>query len=644
MSLITVSGVTKYFGADKVLDSVSFSVDRTDRIGLVGRNGGGKSTLLNILSGVQEPDEGGVGIASGARVAMLTQDPAYDPENTLWDEVKAVLRDLVRAGASLRDAELVLEKASASGDSPDEALSRYAEAEDAYRRAGGYDWQVRLSTVLTGLGFATREFKKKMREFSSGQRVRTALAKVLLEEPDLLLLDEPTNHLDIDAAEWLEERLKAYSGAVIAVSHDRYFLNSTCNRILELENYSIAEYRGNYDQYIAQREFRREQQEKEYEAYRRKAEELKDYIRRYQANQRAVQAKSREKWLARLGTVTSPQARRSMAIEFRPENELGKQVFRTKGLEKRYGGKTVFSDVAFTIFGNDRVGIVGKNGAGKTTLLKVLMGMESPTLGSVWTGPSADIGYFWQDLDTLVPENTVIDELSQGTGLLPGEARHMLGAFLFSRDDVFKRVSVLSGGERNRLTLAKLVLSGCNVLVLDEPTNHLDVESKEALARALVSFSGCVVFVTHDRQFLDDVATRIFEIEDGRLELYKGNYLVYREEKRQRLERARRDEARKEPQQAGVLHPGERVSGSVRHGDPVRRRLAREAWAKTLAGIEAEVEELEKQRVLVEARLADPEIYRTGESLAIISQYQQLERDIKAKYEEWETLEMNPPM
>lgn len=654
MSLVGVQAVTKYYGEDRILDSVSLAVDRGDRLGLVGRNGGGKTTLLSILCGREEPDEGTVSRASGARAAMLAQDAEYDPENSVWDEARSALSGIAAAETRLRQVEADLALARANEQALDELLSRYARAEDEFRRAGGYDWQVRVSTVLTGLGFAASRFGEKMRTLSSGQRVRLALVKVLLFEPDILLLDEPTNHLDVEAAEWLEERLRSYPGAVIAVSHDRFFLNNVCKKILELENNVLMEYRGNYDAFVEQREFRREQQEIAYVRHARKVEDLKEYIRRYKAGQRTLMAKSREKWLERLGTVRRPAANRPVRIDFVPSSELGKTVFVVKGLSKRYGDKTVLSGLDFRVSGADRVGIIGKNGVGKTTLLKVLLGIEEATAGSVWTGPSAEFGYFRQDLDTLDPQKTVLEELMDGTDLLPSQARSILGAFLFSGDDVYKKASVLSGGEKNRLTLAKLVLGGHNVLMLDEPTNHLDIESKEALARALVAFDGCVMFVTHDRQFLQDVATRILELDETGLEQYKGHYLAYREEKRRRRERATEDQTapdRPSPESGApeLKALKQNVSGSEltqarpRLGDPVRRRLAGEAWQRSIETAEQEIERLEQEKARLEAVLQDAETYRTGASLAALREYDKVQKSLQTKYEEWEKLHQNPP-
>ena len=652
MSLVTCEKVTKYYGEDRILDCVSFAVDRSDRIGLVGRNGGGKTTLLSILCGCEEPDEGSVSVASGARVEMLAQDAEYCPDNSIWDETRSALYGLAAAESRLLQVEADLASARAHQEELGDLLSRYARAEEDFRLAGGYDWHVKVATVLTGLGFAPSEFDSKMTILSSGQRVRVALAKVLLLEPAMLLLDEPTKHLDVDASEWLEERLRSYPGAVIAVSHDRFFLNNVCKRILELENNVLAEYKGNYDAYVEQREFRREQQETAYVRHSRKVSELKEYIRRYKAGQRTAMAKSREKWLARLGHVDRPVSRKPVSIDFVPASELGKTVFIARGLSKKYGEKTVFSGLDFRVSSQDRIGIIGKNGVGKTTLLKVLLGIEEATDGRVWTGPSAEFGYFHQDLDTLDPQKTVLDELMDGTDLLPGPARSILGAFLFSGDDVYKRTDALSGGERNRLTLAKMVLGGHNVLMLDEPTNHLDMDSKEALARALVEFNGCVLFVTHDRQFLQDVATRILELDEMGLQQYRGDYLAYREEKRRRKEpaldrteavrSAARPEARDDTRAAGGASDG-LSAAKPRLGDPVRRRLAVEAWQRAIEQAEQEIAHLEQEKAHLESRLQDPETYRTGAAQETLREYDEVQKSLQARYEEWEKLHQSPP-
>ncbi len=639
MPVLTATNVTKYYGADLILDRVSFNLDNRDRVGLVGRNGGGKSTLLAIIRNEVLPDEGSVSLVQGATCSMLVQDPEYCFENSIWEQTAQAFSAIRHKERRLRQVEAEIEAASREHRPVDDLLKSYARLEEQFGLEGGYTWEYKQASVLTGLGFTQPEFGKKMGALSSGQRIRVALATTLLMEPDILLLDEPTNHLDVDAAEWLEEQLRAYPGAVISVSHDKYFLNAVCTRIFELENANLTETRGNYDQYLLAREQRFLNQEREYERATKKEEQLKHYIRRYQAGNRATMAKSRAKWLARLAPARPPAKKKNIGISFSQRAELGKQVFCVEGLSKNYGEHQVFRDANFRVLASDRLGIIGKNGAGKTTLIKTLMGYEQPTRGSVRIAASASIAYFWQDLDALNPDNDVLTEMMEGTHMLPAEARMILGRFLFTGDDVYKQVSVLSGGEKNRLTLAKIVVSGCNVLVLDEPTNHLDVDAKDALARALVEFGGCVLFVTHDRQFLEDVATKILELEHCRVSMYEGNYSLYKEAKRTQVV----EQKQSLPDSVAQREPERSKSAAKPAGDSVRRELRRRAHESAVEDMQQQIAELERERDAIWDALCDPEVYKSGAAQDMLVRQKQIEHELRAKYEQWETLEMNPP-
>ncbi len=640
MAVLRVENVTKGYGARVVLDGVSFAVGNGQKVALVGANGTGKSTLLKIMAGVEEPDTGEVSLAGGVRTGLLGQEPELRGEGTALEAVRGAFTEVLALEGRLRDLEREMAGAGESGA----LLAEYGRVLARYEAAGGYDVDYRARAALLGLGFREAELELPVAKLSGGQRSRAALARLLLTEPDLLLLDEPTNHLDLDALEWLEDTLTRFGGAVVVVSHDRYFLDRLAQHVLELEAGRVTRYAGNYRAYEAARAARMEQLEEERERYQEEVHRLEDYVRRYRAGNRARQAKSRERRLERLlreAPPASPRTTPGLSLAFSPEGAPGRLVVEAEGLAKGYGGRVLFSQVSFRVERGARVGVVGPNGAGKTTLLRLLLGLEPPAAGRVRWGAGVVPGYLPQSREA--PENgaTVLEACldaadEAGRELTVGEARSLLARFLFRGDTVFQTVGSLSGGERARLALLRLVLSGANFLVLDEPTNHLDLPARRALEDAIAAFDGTVLLVSHDRRLLDAVCSHILVLDRASAVFVPGNYSAYR---------AWRD---------GKAPPaGRQEPEPARRGGPACRRPSRRAPARSgpavggdrATGVQAELEQLEAEIAALEARrtelervLADPATYRSGSGGDLVREYREVEVKLEAGYRRWETL------
>ncbi len=547
MPIINVTQVGKSFGAELIFSGVSFQIDEHDRIGLVGPNGAGKTTLLDLLARYEEPDEGTISIARNTRIGYLTQHTDFHPQNTLREEMLTVFAEMRDWERELNDLGMALSSAADQDDRAlhDRLLQRYDELQTRFEHAGGYTYENRVDQVLDGLGFTREQQEAPVVQLSGGQQTRAALGKLLLQEPDLLLLDEPTNHLDLAALEWLEAYLSSWKGAMVIVAHDRYFLDKVVSRIIEMAFGRIEEYPGNYTKYLHLREERMERRMREYEAQRAHIAHTEEFIRRYKAGQRSREARGRQKLLDRLERVERPQDFPEMNFEFSPVVDSGQIVLSTQklavgyvssesqdGLQQLGEARVLLSVADLELLRGDRVGLLGPNGAGKTTLLRTIIGELQPLSGQVNIGHNVRIGYYSQTHTGLNSNRTIIDEIRQVSTLSEDGARSFLGRFLFSGDDVFKSVGALSGGERSRVALAKLTLRGSNFLVLDEPTNHLDLQSRQFLEEILSEFEGTLLFVSHDRYFIDSLATKVWVIEDGVLIPYLGNYTEYRTRKR----------------------------------------------------------------------------------------------------------------
>jgi len=528
--MIQLNGAGKRYGPKILFEGVDWLVTPNERTGLVGANGTGKSSLLKVLAGIEGLDSGSVTMQKGVTLGYLPQDGLSLSGRTVFAECMTVFSDL-------RDLEIEQEQLTHRMAELDPASAEYAQVADRFHQCeaefharDGYTVEAQVGTVLSGLGFPQREWKKRTEEFSGGWQMRIALAKLLLEKPNLLLLDEPTNHLDLEARNWLEDYLHDYPNAVVLVSHDRYFLDVTVRKIAELWNKGIHFYTGGFTRYEEQKTDRRAQLQSAYQNQRDRIEQLEAFINRfrYQAT-KAKQVQSRIKELEKIERIEIPPEEKAIHFRFPQPKPSGRIVAEFKGVAKAYGDHTVFSGVDFYIERGDRVALVGVNGAGKSTMIKILAGAEPVTAGEYTLGHNAQPDYFAQDqYKELDPQARMIDDLSTVAPRASNtELRSILGCFLFSEDDVFKPIGVLSGGERNRYALARTLMQPSNFLLLDEPTNHLDTRAKDVLLTAIEEFNGTLVFVSHDRYFIDKLATRVFEVEEGRVHIYPGNYEDY---------------------------------------------------------------------------------------------------------------------
>ncbi|HAX44012.1 MAG TPA: ABC-F family ATP-binding cassette domain-containing protein [Bryobacteraceae bacterium] len=528
--MISLVNAGKRFGPRVLFEGLNWLVTPQDRVGLVGANGTGKTTLLKMLAGIEQADLGEITKQKGLRVGYLPQDGLNLSGRTVFDECLSVFDEQREMEREIERLAHVLSDTDPASEEYAEAADRYASLDSHFRNLDGYSLEAKVGTVLTGLGFPKDDWGRRTEHFSGGWQMRIALAKLLLQQPDLLLLDEPTNHLDLEARNWLEEYLTSYPNAFVLISHDRYFLDVTVRKIAELWNRGLHFYTGNYEKYLKQKTERRELLEAAYKNQKERIEQLEAFINRFRATAtKAKQVQSRIKELEKIERIEIPPDERTIHFSFPQPKASGRVVAEFRDVAKAYGEKLVLGGVNFAIERHDRVALVGVNGAGKSTLIKLLAGAEPLTRGEYALGHNAMPDYFAQDqYKELDPEARMLDDLvSVSNGKTITELRSLLGCFLFSEDDVYKPIGVLSGGERNRYALARLLLNPSNFLLLDEPTNHLDMRAKDVLLSALEEFSGTVVFVSHDRYFIDKLATRVFEIENGGVQVFPGNYEDY---------------------------------------------------------------------------------------------------------------------
>jgi len=637
--------VGKSFGAERIFAGVSFQIDEHDRIGLVGPNGAGKSTLLNLLAGREEPDEGIIATARNLRIGYLTQTVDFQPQHTLREEMLTVFAEVRDWEHELNELAVEL-AATADSILHKQLLQRYDDLQTRFEHADGYTYENRVAQVLDGLGFTREQQEAPVMNLSGGQQTRAALGKLLLQEPDLLLLDEPTNHLDLAALEWLETYLASWRHALVVVAHDRYFLDRVVSRTIEMAFGRIEEYPGNYTRYIQLREERMERRLREYEAQQEHIARTEEFIRRYKAGQRSREARGRQKLLNRLERVERPQDFPEMHFEFSPVIDSGQVVLSTQKLSVGYGveqnqatAPTVLVHVAdLELLRGDRAGLVGPNGSGKTTLLRTIIGELPPLSGHVYPGHNVRIGYYSQTHSRLDTQRTILDEIRHVSTLSEEGARTFLGRFLFTGDDVFKPIAALSGGERSRVALALLTLQGSNCLVLDEPTNHLDLQSRQFLEEVLSEFEGTLLFVSHDRYFIDRLATKLWVIEDGVLIPYLGNYTDYRTRKRPIVldvpspVNGNGKSAPSTTTKRPASSAGTRVSSK-------KGEKAKAPKARTIEDVEREIEKVEDRVKLVEKALAEAALKADAEKLTQLSaEYDQLRLQSEELLAEWERL------
>jgi ATP-binding cassette subfamily F protein 3 len=637
--MIQLSGAGKRYGHKLLFEEADWLITPRDRVGLVGANGTGKSTLLKILAGMETLDYGSFSTAKGISAGYLPQDGLTLAGHSVFTECMSVFADLRAMEQEMEELTGRMAEVDHASPEYDQIAERYHRIQHEFQTRDGYAIEAQVGTVLTGLGFHKDDWTRQTEEFSGGWQMRLALAKLLLQQPNLLLLDEPTNHLDLEARNWLEDYLTHYPHAFVLISHDRYFLDVTVNKTVEIWNKRIHFYSGNYDKYVAQKTQRREQLEAAYKNQRERIEQIEVFINRfrYQAT-KAKQVQSRIKELDKIDRIELPEEEKTIHFAFPQPKPGGRIVAEFAGVAKSYGAKEVFRDVSFMIERADRIALVGANGAGKSTLIKLLAGEEPLTQGECRLGHNVQADYFAQDqYKELNPEARILDDLGQvSPRSTQTELRSLLGCFLFSADDVFKRIGVLSGGERNRYALLRMLLHPANFLLLDEPTNHLDMRAKDVLLKALTDYNGTVVFVSHDRYFIDKLATRIFEVGGSRVEVYPGNYEDY-------LWRKRGGAAALQESMAAVpaaVRPG--------NGNQKSPLPAPEAKSKRLNPIKRKqmqdrFQQLEGEIHGLEAAIADGEValqtfVSAEESTRVAEALESQRTELRQRLAEWEQL------
>src|SRR5262245_4175285 len=624
--LFRLTEVTKSYGAQHVLRGVSFQLNPGEHVGLVGRNGAGKTTILRMISGADIPDDGQIDRLRGLRFGVLTQHVDFSGAETVIEAALQVFENLHKLETTMRELEHRMTEVS--GEELEHVMHDYSEAQQTYEHEGGFSYHARAESVLLGLGFTKEDLGKRAENLSGGEKNRLGLARLLLIGPDILLLDEPTNHLDVEAVEWLEDYLTSYKFAFLIISHDRFFLDHTVNRVLDLENGKVESYKGNYSDYLVQKEERRELQRKAYDQQQEMIARTEDFIRRNIAGQKTKQAKSRRKMLERLERIDQLTNLDQANFKLKPVTRTGDQVLILDRLAIGFPTRQLARNLSLILRRGERLGIIGANGTGKTTLLKTILGMERPLDGEARWGTGVNIGYYDQRLLSIDDRNTVLEEVRAiaPSMVTDGELRGFLGRFLFTGDDAFKPVSALSGGEKGRLALAKLIYSRVNILVLDEPTNHLDIPACEALEDALNDYDGTIITVSHDRYFLDRIATQTLFFGENGVEYFEGGYSEFYQ--RHHLSMIRRQEEEAAAQKV------ERLARRTRKISQAKKAKSNQP---TAAELETEIGLLEDQLQELAQALSTEDAARDRAKLIELSErYQNLEFRIEELYQRWE--------
>ena len=598
MIILQANKIERSFAGEVLFDNINLQVDERDRIALVGRNGAGKSTLLKILVGEEEPTSGEINKKKDISLSYLAQDSRFESENTIYNEMLHVFDDLRQTEKQLRQMEL--EMGEKSGDDLDKLMSDYDRLSENFRQAGGFTYEADIRAILNGFKFDESMWQMKIAELSGGQNTRLALAKMLLEKPNLLVLDEPTNHLDIETIAWLENYLVNYSGALIIVSHDRYFLDKVATITLDLTKHSLDRYVGNYSHFVELKEQKLATEAKNYEKQQKEIAALEDFVNRNLVRASTTKrAQSRRKQLEKMDRLDKPEAgKKSANITFQSEKTSGNLVLTVENAAIGYDGEILSEPINLDLRKMNAVAIVGPNGIGKSTFIKSIVGQIPFIKGEKRFGANVEVGYYDQTQSKLTPSNSVLDELWNDFKLTPEvEIRNRLGAFLFSGDDVKKSVGMLSGGERARLLLAKLSMENNNFLILDEPTNHLDIDSKEVLENALIDFDGTLLFVSHDRYFINRVATHVLELSENGSTLYLGDYDYYVEKKAEaEVSRAEELSTSNQEKEASLVNDYQAQKESQKEA----RKLMRQ-----IESLEAEIEELETQSQAISEQMLE---------------------------------------
>lgn len=625
MSILKANNISKFYGADEIFSNVSVEIPNDARTAVVGPNGAGKTTMIKLFIGAELPTEGSIHIAKGAKLAYLPQRPELVGNHTLWEEAMTAFEHLKAMEAEL--AELAMKM----GDS-DDAVTEYGALQSEFEHLGGYDYEIRARMVLSGVGFEPDEYDTPLQQLSGGQKTRAMLVRLLLESPDLLILDEPTNHLDIYAVEWLESFLKDYDGAVLAISHDRRFIDNFASQVWELEWNRVEVYRGNYSHYMQQRDERRERLQKEYEKQQEFISKEMDYIRKHMGSRWTAQAKGRLKRLQTMqkrGKIidSAPQDRNTMNLKLTADARSGDEVIKTNGLTVGYDAP-LFTIDELLLYRGETAAIIGPNGAGKSTLLKTLIGELSALDGESKLGAQVEIGYFAQAHEGLDQRKSIIDVIMEAGNMGIADARNFLGMYLFSGEDVFRDIASLSGGERGRVALAKLALSGANLLLLDEPTNHLDIDAQEILQAVVEGYEGTVLLVSHDRYLIDALATQIWAIRPREgVEIYKGTYSEYVSWRKQKEARLAEAQATSNGTSKGATY-----ATKVRGMTPYQLK-------QRVVEVEAEIADLEAQMERIMADIETASANGDANKVQTLGiEYNQTEHALETAMDEWSEL------
>lgn len=633
--ILACQNISKSFGTDEIIQHASFHIEANEKAAIVGINGAGKTTLLRIIMGEISADEGEVVLAKDKTIGYLPQNPDVSGNHTIYDEVLSAKKALISMEEKIRDMESRMHEYQ--GQELEEFMESYNRLNHEFDMLGGYSYQSEITGVLKGLGFSEEEFGKHMQELSGGQRTRVCLGKLLVTKPDVILLDEPTNHLDINSIAWLETFLLNYKGAVVIVSHDRYFLDKVVSKVVELDRTKVSVFQGNYSDYAAKRAQVREAQLKQYYNQQReikRQEEVIAKLKSFNREKSIKRAESREKMLDKIERLEKPtEENTDIHLHLEPRIISGNDVLSVEHLAKAYPGQQLFSDISFEIKRGERVALIGDNGTGKTTILKIINDMIAADAGTIKLGTNVNIGYYDQEHQVLHREKNLIEEISDAyPGLTNTEIRNVLAAFLFTGDEVFKQISDLSGGEKGRVSLAKLMLSEANFLILDEPTNHLDITSKEILEQALNSYTGTVFFVSHDRYFINKTATRILNLTGETIVNYIGNYDYYMEKCRELTKvyvTQKDNEAKTETESSN------KQDWKQQKEEQAKLRKIENERKKT----EEKIENLEARISELEEKFSDEEIATNSAKLQEVhEEYAKCQQELEALYEKWEEL------
>lgn len=637
MILMQMNGLSKSFGAEEILSNIKLEIKDNDRVAIVGRNGAGKSTLLKIMAGELSYDDGDFFRPKDLTFGYLSQHMKLESGKTIWDEMLEVYDDLLVQEAQLRSLEKEMEQASGlPGDAYAKLLNKYDELQLSFQTGGGYTYESDIKAVLNGLNFADYDYGTPITELSGGQKTRLALGKLLLQKPQLLILDEPTNHLDINTLSWLEKYLVSYPGAIVIVSHDRYFLDKTVSTIYEISRHRTTKYHGTYSKYLEQKALNYEQEMKEFEKQQTEIKKMEDFIQRNIVRASTTKrAQSRRKQLEKMERIDRPLGDESSAsFSFQVQKRSGNDVLKVDQLSFQYDNEKqpIFSGIRLDVNRGERIALVGPNGVGKTTLLKVVLGRLTPASGKVQLGTNVQIGYYDQEQANLNSAKTVLQELWDDYPTVnEKDIRTILGNFLFSGDDVLKPVHALSGGEKARLALAKLKMQQANLLILDEPTNHLDIDSKEVLEAALIDFPGTIIFVSHDRYFINKIADQVAEMQQDKMTVYLGDYDYYLEKKEEEEEIARlqqRSEPSREPEQKKLSFQENKQLLSEK-----RKKQRR------IAELEEKIEQYENEIAELEEEMTKPEVFQVHEkAMEFTEKTNALKEEVENLLLEWTEL------